>query len=91
MTEEHGDDCIVEIIRINGIVKKISSLMNHKEMVVAWPTLRTIGNILASPYLGTAIEAGVLNKVAALFDHPDDTIKSELCWVIGLANLDNHE
>lgn len=78
---EHG----VEHIELNeAICELLVTLACNSEMSVSIPALRTIGNVASSSmaYTSVFIDIGILNKLKELLNHPANSIRREICFVI---------
>jgi len=67
-----------------GLLKKMIALLNHMNVAVAIPCLRTIGNIVTGDDSQTqvAIEAGLVPALNEIIQHPKKTVRKESCWVL---------
>lgn len=60
------------------------NLLNHQNVAVAIPSLRTIGNIVTGDDSQTqvAIEAGLIPALNEIINHNKKTVRKEACWVL---------
>jgi len=82
--EEENLRCLVA----TGGVPRIIQLIEHAQMQIGIPALRTIGNLLSAskPDLPqVAIDAGILQAFGRLIDHPKQVMRKEVVW--SLANV----
>lgn len=58
--------------------------MDHKNVALAIPCLRTVGNIVAGDDSQTqlAIEANLIPILGKLLGHVKKTVRKEACWVL---------
>lgn len=58
--------------------------MIHKNIAIAVPTIRSIGNIVSSNVFDpqTAIDSGILSKLNDLIQNKKKTIRKEVCWTL---------
>jgi importin subunit alpha-1 len=58
--------------------------MNHENVALAIPCLRTIGNIVTGDDNETqlAIECNLVPTLANILTHPKKTVRKEACWVL---------
>ena len=59
-------------------------LLNHQNVAIAIPCLRTIGNIVTGDDDQTqlAVEAGLIGALNEIIQHNKRTIRKESCWVL---------
>ena len=75
--------------RVNDLLNpsflaKIIQLLNHEQVAISIPCLRTIGNIVTGDDHQTqiAIEGGLIPALNVLLGHPKKTVRKETCWVL---------
>lgn len=58
--------------------------MNHENVAIAIPCLRTIGNIVTGDDSQTqlAIDAGLTQALNGILSHQKKTFRKEACWVL---------
>ena len=58
--------------------------MEHEQVSIAIPCLRTIGNIVTGDdsQTQTAIESGLIDAINVILAHPKKTVRKEACWVL---------
>jgi hypothetical protein len=58
--------------------------MNHENVAIAIPCLRTVGNIVTGDDTETqlAIEANLIPTLSYILTHPKKTVRKESCWVL---------
>jgi importin subunit alpha-6/7 len=58
--------------------------MKHKNLAIAMPMIRCIGNIVTGDEYQTqiAINGGVLLSLNELIQHSNKMIRKEVCWVL---------
>lgn len=68
----------------NNLLVKIIQLLNHEQVAIAIPCLRTIGNIVTGDDEQTqmAIEAGLIGSLNHILGHSKKTVRKETCWVL---------
>lgn len=66
------------------LLMKLIQLMNHENVALAIPCLRTIGNIVTGDDNETqlAIEANLVPTLSNILGHPKKTVRKEACWVL---------
>lgn len=87
VTRDSQQSCINQLVE-SGVVPRLVQLLEHEKVQVSVPTVRTVGNILASeePRCSQAvIQAGILQVYARLIDHPKQIMRKEIAW--SLANV----
>lgn len=81
-----GDERIPAIIE-TGVLPRLVQLMQHPNVAISVPSLRTIGNIVTGDDQQTqiVIEAGALQALNDLIYNKKKTIRKEVCW--SLSNI----
>ena len=81
-----GDERIPAIIA-TGVLPRLVQLMQHPNVAISVPSLRTIGNIVTGDDNETqqVIEAGALDTLNELIYSKKKTIRKEVCW--SLSNI----
>ena len=67
-----------------GLLQKMIVLLNHENVAIAIPSLRTIGNIVTGDDTQTqvAVEAGLVPALHNIITHPKKSVRKESCWVL---------
>ena len=71
-----------------GGIPILVRLLEHANIQISIPALRTVGNVLASQdreVSGVVINAGILELYSRLIDHPKQVMRKEVAW--SLANV----
>jgi len=73
----------MDLLDIN-LLKKMITLLNHENVAIAIPCLRTIGNIVTGDDHQTqiAVEAGLVPALFQIITHQKKTMRKESCWVL---------
>jgi hypothetical protein len=81
-----GDERIPAIIE-TGVLQRLVQLMQHPNVAISVPSLRTVGNIVTGDDAQTqlVIEAGALDALNDLIYNKKKTIRKEVCW--SLSNI----
>lgn len=89
-SDEGGDERIKIFLDCNAVPRLIQ-LLNHPNITIAVPCLRTLGNILtgSDDLAQRAIECGVLEEFSKLLDHPKRAVRKEVCWSISNVTAGN--
>lgn len=91
VTDEGGDERIQIFLEQPNFVPRLLQLMQHEQMVIAVPCLRTLGNILTASdqFAQIAIDQGALQLLLSLLDHPKKSIRKEVCWSVSNVTAGN--
>lgn len=78
--EGHGMRAVLK----TGIAPHLLELLSSTSVEVLTPALRTIGNIVLGfeGEVEQMLNLDVLTKVKPLLEHPDATIRREVCWMV---------
>lgn len=78
-----GEERIPAIIE-TGVLKRLVQLLQHSNIAISVPCLRTIGNIVTGNDEQTqlVIEAGALETLNELIFSKKKTIRKEVCWTL---------
>jgi importin subunit alpha-1 len=81
-----GEDRIPVILSTN-VLPRLVQLLQHNNIAIAVPCLRTIGNIVTGDDGQTqyVIEAGALDALNNIIFHKKKTVRKEVCW--SLSNI----
>jgi importin subunit alpha-1 len=81
-----GEDRIPHILQ-TGVLPRLVQLLQHPNIAISVPCLRSIGNIVTGNDQQTqlAIEAGALTALNELIFHKKKTVRKEVCW--SLSNI----
>lgn len=66
------------------LLTKIIRLLDHDQVAIAIPCLRTIGNIVTGDDNQTqqAVDAGLIRALNHILGHEKKTVRKETCWVL---------
>lgn len=75
------------------LLGKLIQLMNHENVALAIPCLRTVGNIVTGDDSQTqlAINANLVPTLSNILSHPKKTVRKEACWVLSNITAGTHE
>lgn len=81
-----GEERIPHILS-TGVLPRLVQLLQHPNIAISVPCLRSIGNIVTGNDQQTqlAIEAGTLTALNELIFHKKKTVRKEVCW--SLSNI----
>ena len=66
------------------LLQRNIQLLTNENVAIAIPCLRTIGNIVTGDDSQTqmAVDAGLVEALNKIIEHPKKTIRKETCWVL---------
>ena len=75
----------------NDTIPRLIQLLEHPEMYISVPCLRTLGNILtgSDEVAQVAIDEGVLVIFNKMINSPKNCIRKEICWSISNVTAGN--
>mmetsp|Transcript_11035 Transcript_11035/g.18451 ORF Transcript_11035/g.18451 Transcript_11035/m.18451 type:complete len:198 (+) Transcript_11035:1043-1636(+) len=67
-----------------SLLQKLVKVMNHENVTLSIPCLRTIGNIVTGDDDQTqqTIDAGLIGAINTNLTHSKKTVRKETCWVL---------
>lgn len=79
-----NEETRIPVIMSCDIVPRLVQLIEHQNIAIAVPCLRTMGNISTGDDSQTqlAIDAGLLKALFNIIKHEKKTIRKEACWTI---------
>jgi importin subunit alpha-6/7 len=82
-----GGEARIPVILATNVLPRLVQLLQHENIAISVPCLRTIGNVVTGDDDQTqyVINAGALEALNALIYHPKKTIRKETCW--SLSNI----
>ena len=74
----------IEDLLNENLLQKMISLLNHENVAIAIPCLRTIGNIVTGDDSQTqmAVDHGLVQALDSILTHNKKTVRKESCWVL---------
>jgi hypothetical protein len=68
----------------SGALPKLIQLIEHQDLSISVPCLRTLGNILTGTDAETqaCIDSGILVPLLKLLEHPKKPVRKEVVWSI---------
>ena len=93
LTADSNPASLNTIINAGGIPILIR-LLEHANLQISIPALRTIGNILAShdrDVSGVVINAGILELYSRMIDHNKQVMRKEVAWCLANVTAESSE
>ena len=80
-----GENARIDVIlNSEGLLEALVRLLEHEQISVSKPALRSLGNVVTGDDRQThaAIQAGLVPKLSILLDHSNSGIRKETCWTL---------
>lgn len=81
---KRGDDYVVAIVAIAGVVDRLVHIITHGSVETQFPSLRTLANLVLGPQepCQQVIDAGLVVELTVLLHHHHPVIRKDVCWTI---------